>query len=119
MTWEGWYTLCVVVAMVYGLARNWAADVVTLGCLALVMVATPFSQSKKLSTVDQLVAGFGNNAMLTVAVLFVVVAGLVQTGAMTMITRPIIGHPKSVAAAQARLLFPVMGLSTFLNNTPC
>src|SRR5712691_4546753 len=119
MTWEGWFTIGVVVVMVYGLARNWAADMITMGCLALIMAVSPFSAAKKLPAIDQLVAGFGNSALLTVAVLFVVVTGMVQTGAMVMITRPLIGQPKTVAAAQARLLFPVMGLSSFLNNTPC
>jgi di/tricarboxylate transporter len=118
-SWELWFALVVVVVMVYGLARNFAADMITMGCLALILAAGAFSEKKLLPTVDQAVAGFGNSALLTVAVLFVVVAGLVQTGAMTMISKPLVGQPQSVAAAQSRLLFPVMGLSTFLNNTPC
>ncbi|TXT30546.1 MAG: di-/tricarboxylate transporter [Planctomycetota bacterium] len=117
--WELWFALAVVIVMVYGLARNLAADMITMGCLALVMAASPFSKGKLLPSVEQAVAGFGNSALLTVAVLFVVVTGLVRTGAMTMLTNPIIGQPKTTMAAQLRLLFPVMGLSTFLNNTPC
>ena len=117
--WELWFSLAVVVVMVYGLARNLAADMITMGCLALILAVSPFSAGKLLPSVDQAVAGFGNSALLTVAVLFVVVAGLVQTGAMAMVTKPIIGQPQTVMAAQTRLLFPVMGLSTFLNNTPC
>ncbi len=138
-SWELWFTLLVVVLMVYGLARNWAADMITTGCLTLILLAGLFAgkhdapnplfkehpelpatiKVRNLPNVTEGVAGFSSDAMLTVAVLFVVVAGLTQTGAMSMVTRPIIGQPKSVAAAQARLLFPVMGLSTFLNNTPC
>lgn len=117
--WELWFSLAVVVVMVYGLARNFAADMITMGCLALILAVSPFSAGKLLPSVDQAVAGFGNSALLTVAVLFVVVAGLVQTGAMAMVTKPIIGQPQTVMAAQTRLLFPVMGLSAFLNNTPC
>ena len=64
---------------------------------------------RNLPNVTEGVAGFSSDAMLTVAVLFVVVAGLTQTGAMSMVTRPIIGQPKSVAAAQARLLFQSWG----------
>ncbi len=144
-SWELWFTLLVVVLMVYGLARNWAADMITTGCLTLILVAGLFAGEheapnplfkehpemkeipgvpatkmvRNLPSVVEGVAGFSSDAMLTVAVLFVVVAGLTQTGAMSMVSRQIIGQPKSVAAAQARLLFPVMGLSTFLNNTPC
>ncbi len=117
--WELWFSLAVVGVLVYGLARNFAADMITMGCLALILAVSPFSAGKLLPSVDQAVAGFGNSALLTVAVLFVVVAGLVQTGAMAMVTKPIIGQPQTVVAAQTRLLFPVMGLSAFLNNTPC
>lgn len=117
--WELWFSLAVVVLMVYGLARNFAADMITMGCLALILAAGAFSEKKLLPTVNEAVAGFGNSALLTVAVLFVVVAGLIQTGAIAMVTKPLIGQPKSVMAAQARVLFPVMGLSTFMNNTPC
>ncbi|MEX0885086.1 MAG: SLC13 family permease, partial [Phycisphaeraceae bacterium] len=64
------------------------------------------------------VAGFGNEGLVTVAALFVVVAGLTQTGAMTMLVQPALGRSRSVASAQARLMLPAAGLSAFLNNTP-
>ncbi len=157
--WELWFSLAVVAVMVYGLARNFAADMITTGCLTMILLAGLFAGEhqepnplfekhaalrenhkaineefpkvgevpelqptitvRNLPSVVQGVTGFSSDALLTVAVLFVVVAGLTQTGAMSMVTRPIIGQPKSVMAAQARLLFPVIGLSTFLNNTPC
>ena len=44
MTWEGWFTLAVVTLMVYGLAKNWAADMVTTGCLTLVLLAGMFAR---------------------------------------------------------------------------
>ncbi|MGE3778898.1 MAG: SLC13 family permease [Pirellulaceae bacterium] len=52
------------------------------------------------------------------AALFVVVAGLTQTGAMSLVTHRLIGRPRTVAEAQLRILLPVCGLSAFLNNTP-
>ena len=147
--WELWFSLAVVVVMVYGLACNFAADMITTGCLTLILLAGLFAGShqepnplfekrpalgknheaikeefpelakvpelqpmvtvRNLPSVVQGVGGFSSDALLTVAVLFVVVAGLTQTGAMSMVTRPIIGQPKSVLAAQARLLFPVIG----------
>lgn len=61
---------------------------------------------------------FGNTGLLTVGVLFVVVAGLVQTGAMSILTGPLLGRPKSLLTAQVRLLTPVAAASGFLNNTP-
>jgi di/tricarboxylate transporter len=37
---------------------------------------------------------------------------------MSLLTRPLLGRPKSATAAQARLMIPCAGLSAFLNNTP-
>ncbi len=158
MTWELWFTLAIVAVMVYGLAKNLSSDMITVGCLTIILVAGLFAgkhdepnplfekrlelqkhhqeikdrvpevadveelqptiEVQNLPSVVQGVAGFSSDAMLTVAVLFVVVAGLTQTGAMSMAMRGIIGQPKSNFVAQVRLLFPVIGLSTFLNNTP-
>ena len=42
--------------------------------------------------------------------LFVIAEGLRQTGAMAMVTRPLLGRPKSLPAAQARLMLPVAAL---------
>jgi di/tricarboxylate transporter len=60
----------------------------------------------------------GNTGLITVGALFVVVAGLVQTGAMELVAGPIIGQPKTARSAMLRLIAPVATLSAFLNNTP-
>src|SRR3990172_6874907 len=119
MSWEAWYTSAVVVLMILALARNWApTDLFMLGCLTLLVIAQAVSGSEHLPDAGAAVKDFGNEGLITVAVMFVVVAGLVQTGAMTMITEPLMGRPKSVLGAQLRLMFPVAGVSAFLNNTP-
>jgi di/tricarboxylate transporter len=61
---------------------------------------------------------FGNEGVLTVAVLFVVAAGLTETGAIGLLTDRMLGLPRTVGAAQIRMMVPVAGLSAFLNNTP-
>ncbi|HET9947989.1 MAG TPA: SLC13 family permease [Longimicrobiales bacterium] len=63
-------------------------------------------------------SGFGNTGLITVAVLFVVAAGLRQTGALAFIVQRALGRPKTVRGAQARLVVPVLAGSAFLNNTP-
>lgn len=119
MNWEAWYTLAVVIVMILGLARNWApTDLLMLGCLTLLVTAHVISGSNRLPDANIAVSGFGNEGLMTVAVMFVVVAGLMQTGAMTMITEPLLGRPKSVFDAQMRIMFPVVAVSAFLNNTP-
>jgi len=116
MTWESWFTLAVLALMVAALARNLATDMVMLAAVGVFMTAGLFSD--KFPTAGKLVAGLGNEAVITVAVLYVVVVGLSRTGAMSLLTRPLLGRPKSAAAAQARLMIPCAGLSAFLNNTP-
>lgn len=118
MPWEAWFTLAVVLVMVLALVRNWAGpDAVMLAALTVLMTGGLFSDGK-LPSPQQAVAGFGNEAVVTIAVLFVVAAGLAQTGAMTLITQPLLGRPGKLGNAQLRLMLPVAGLSAFLNNTP-
>src|SRR5690606_77745 len=62
-------------------------------------------------------AGLANPGLATVGVLYVVVAGLVDTGAVHSIAG-LLGRPRTVAAAQARLMVPTALASGFLNNTP-
>lgn len=69
-------------------------------------------------TPQEALAGFANEGMLTVAVLYIVVSGLTETGAVGWIVQSLLGRPRSIAHAQLRLMMPVTILSAFLNNTP-
>lgn len=118
MTWESWVMLGLLVLMAVGILRAIAGpDTVLLGGLALVMGFGSIPGSK-FPAVTESVSGFGSKAVVTIGVLFVIAEGLRQTGAMAMVTRPLLGQPKSLPIAQARLMMPVAGLSAFLNNTP-
>ena len=117
MGWEAWVTLSLIAVMAAGLLRAWAGpDTVLLGGTALLTALGLFSD--KFPGAGRAVAGFGNEAVVTIGVLFVIAEGLSRTGAMERITRPVLGQPASVRGAQARMLPVVMGLSAFLNNTP-
>lgn len=119
MTWEACLVLFVVVVLVVGLARSWATpDLMMLAALTAILVTGGLTGSEMLPGPRDAVAGFGNSGLITIAALFVVVSGLVHTGAMTLVTRPLLGRPKSLGSAQMRLTIPVAALSAFLNNTP-
>lgn len=134
MGWEACLVLVVVIGLVIALAREVAgADLLCLTALAILLLAGevdrgiqaaqwagdgPAVVKSKLPTVTEAAAGFGNSGLVTVAVLFVVVAGLVHTGAMALIAEPLLGRPKTAFQAQVRMLLPVTTLSAFLNNTP-
>lgn len=112
MSFDAWLTLLVVLASLSILASNrFAAEVVLVGALSVLLLMGVIDTASAL-------AGFANPGLVTVAVLYVVVAGLVDTGAVQSLGTRLLGRPKSVPGAQARLMLPVMAMSAFLNNTP-
>ena len=70
-----------------------------------------------LSPADGL-SGFSNSGMLTVGVLFVVVAGLRETGTIDWIAGSLLGRPRTERGAMVRVISPVWAMSAFMNNTP-
>jgi len=117
MSWEAWVTLAIVSLVLYLLAKNVASpDVVLMGAVVLIMTMGLFSE--RFPEPRQVAATFGNEGLLTVAVLFVVAAGLMETGAVALLTDRVLGRPATLAAAQVRVMLPVAGISAFLNNTP-
>ena len=55
--------------------------------------------------------------MITIGALFVVGGGLQATGAIEFLGRVLLGRPKQ-GTPLLRLIAPVAGLSSFMNNTP-
>lgn len=112
MIWEAWLTLGVVMLCVGLLASNrFPSDAVMVGGLTLLLLAGVLTPGEALS-------GLANEGMVTVAVLYVVVSGLEETGGTAWVSQALLGRPRSVAHAQIRLMAPVAALSAFLNNTP-
>lgn len=112
MVWEAWLTLAVVALCIGLLATNrYPPDIVMLGGLTLLLLSGVLTPAEAL-------AGLSNEGMVTVAVLYVVVSGLQETGGTAWVSQSLLGRPRSVAHAQMRLMAPVAALSAFLNNTP-
>lgn len=110
--WEGWFSLGIVALCFVLLAFSRAApDVIMAGGLTLLIVSGVLTPAEAL-------AGFSNPGMLTVGVLYVVVTGLSQTGAIGWIGPSLLGRPRGPRSARLRLMLPAAGLSAFLNNTP-
>lgn len=125
---EAWITLAVlaiVLSMLIFTRRP--PDIILVGGLTLLMVLpvppeTGFTDWANwrlgVISVSDALAGFSNEGMITVAALFIVVTGLQDTGALSVIGGPLLGRPKSARAAVLRMVSPVAFASAFLNNTP-
>lgn len=112
MTTSAWATLAITVGMVAAMVWNLAApDMVLLAGLALLLAGG-------ILTPEEAFVGFSNPGMLTIAVLFVVSAGVQRTGGLDFIVSRVLGHPKHLSTAQMRMMLPVSFISAFLNNTP-
>ena len=68
-------------------------------------------------TPEQLVRGFSNQGMLSIAALFVVAAGLRETGALNGLGRHMLPRSNRPLPVLTRLCPQVAGVSAFLNNT--
>src|SRR5688572_9378420 len=85
------------------------AELILLGAMVLLM-------AMRVITPEQAVQGFANTGVLTIAALYVVVAGLRETGAISWISQFAFRRPRSLLAAQARLMAASGAISTMVNN---
>lgn len=112
LSWEAVATLAVIAAVMATLALSTlAADIVMMGGVVVLLLGG-------IVTPKEAFAGFANPGAITVGVLYVVVAGLRETGVMSEVAQRVFGRPRSVASAQLRMMAPTAFLSAFMNNTP-
>ena len=112
MTPDGWLTIAVIVVMVLVMAFNLAGpDLVLVGGVTLLLAFGVIDPGEAF-------IGFANPAIVTIAALFVVAAGIKETGGLDFVGRVVLGRPRNLPGSQLRMMFPVAGLSAFMNNTP-
>jgi len=110
--WQAWLTVGIIgVIFATLIATETSTDVVLMGAITVLTIAGVLAPKEAL-------AGFSNEGIITIAVLYVVVAGLEATGGNTIITEKFLSRPKSVTGALTRMMFPVTFISAFMNNTP-
>ena len=108
---HAWITIVTVLGMfTILLFTKWRSDIVFLGAIGVLFVTGVLDSKAAFS-------GFSSSSVVTVGVLFVVVAGLMHTGVLQCIVRYLLGTPDSYAKAVVRLMLPVAALSSFLSNT--
>ena len=68
---------------------------------------------------SEMIDGFSNKGMITVAMLFLVSEGIRQSGALSEFIKKLLPEKKiSITKAQMKMLPPIAFISAFLNNTP-
>lgn len=68
---------------------------------------------------NEMVSGFSNKGMITVAVLFLVSEGVRHSGVLNKLAATVLPkEKKSTSRLLLTLMLPISGLSAFLNNTP-
>ena len=106
-----WITIATVLTMFTVLLfTKLRADLVFLGAIGVLYVTGVLDAKEAFS-------GFSSTSVVTVGVLFVVVAGLTHTGVLQWIVKHLLGSPGSYSKAVTRLMLPVAVLSSFLSNT--
>ena len=92
-----WLTLVVlVVVLVLLIVTQLAPDLVLLGGVTILLVCGVLSPADAF-------AGMANEGVITIAALFVVAAGMRETGGMHILVKRILGQPHSLVGAQARM----------------
>ena len=108
---DAWITIVTVLGMFSVLLfTRLRADWVFLSAIGILYVTGVLDAKEAFS-------GFSGTSVVTVGVLFVVVAGLMHTGVLHCMVRYLLGQPTSYAKAVTRLMLPVAFLSSFLSNT--
>lgn len=111
MGWEAIFCYVILITVFAALAKGLAPDATLVGAVLLVTLAGIISP-------EEAFAGYSNTGMLTVGALFVVAAGLRETGALDRVGALMLGTAMTERSVLRRLSFTVTGMSAFLNNTP-
>lgn len=113
MTFEITFTLIVLACMMVALAKDKMRPGMILFSAVVVFLCTGFLSPK------EMLEGFSNKGMITVAMLFLVSEGIRQSGTLGQLIRKILPQTQcGIFQAQTRILPSVAFISAFLNNTP-
>ena len=109
--WHPWLVGAVLVTAVILMVRGRAPDIALLCGLVVVMLAGVIDAGTA-------IRGFGNEGLLTVAALFVVAAGMQNTGTIRWLASLLLRSGSGIRSTLANLCIPTAFVSAFLNNTP-
>jgi len=106
-----WLTILVTLLVLIALAYEKPADMVFAGAIVLLSLCGVI-------TAQEAFGGFVSQSLLMVAALFLVTAGLKETGIVDMIGARVLGPARTELGGLIMLSLFCVGTSAFLNNTP-
>jgi di/tricarboxylate transporter len=109
--WKMIFCIAVTLAVLLALMMEKPADLVFVGAIILLSLSG-------VMTAEQAFSGFVSSSLLMVAALFVVTAGLKETGVVDMIGARILGPAQSEFGGLLMITLFAVTTSAFLNNTP-
>lgn len=109
---ELWIVSVLLIGTLIMLASNrYSAHIILISTLGFLLISDILSPAEAL-------VGFSNPGMFTIAVLYMVIAGLRETGAVAWLSGLLLGKPRSQSMALMRLLLPAAAMSAVINNSP-
>lgn len=109
---SGIFLIVMILAAIVLIAiKNYPADAVFLSMLTILFVVGIITPAEAL-------VGFSNEGMLTVGALYIVAAGLRETGGVQLFLNKLLGKPTATWKMQSKITLSAIGMSAFLNNTP-
>lgn len=112
MEWQAWLTISTIIGIAVALARELARpDMIFLSALGVLLIAGVI-------TPVEAFAGFSNGAIIALGSLFVVAAGIEESGLLRRIEWRLLRKVQYLPLALLRMMVPSALVSAFMNNTP-
>lgn len=112
LDWQIWVTATTIVALIVALARDVGRpDMLLMGTLCFFLLTGIIGPEAAFS-------GFSNSAVLSIAFLFIVAAGMQRTEALTRLDPLLFPRTRSLSLRLARMMSTTALASGFVNNTP-
>ncbi|SDI13417.1 SLC13 family permease [Alteribacillus bidgolensis] len=112
MTWEMVFVLftvgCMMCGLFFEIARPALIIFLTLTFFTITGIITP----------QEAAQGFSNQAMLTIAMLFIIAGTIKKSGIIDRLITNLLNSHDSTQKALLKMIIPFSGFSAFLNNTP-
>lgn len=112
MSLEMIFVLIMIIAMLTALLLELARPDMVVFSVVVIFLITG------LLTPEEVLKGFSNQGMLTIALLFIVAGAVQKHGIIDEVMKQWLNKSKSIRGSMFRFFLPIPFLSAFLNNTP-